>query len=395
MMRKRFLIIAFLAVGISMANGQSTIVRILNEIETNNLTLQARASLSEAEALEARVGNSLPDPEVEYEHVWGSPKELGKQGEFAATQSFDFPSAYVARNKLARLRGRQYSSEYALYRQEVLMEAQNLCLEIVALRKQRALLDMRAGFAGKLAGASERMLEEGQANVLQASEARVQYLAANNAVRLLDVEIADALGRLKILNGGVEIEFTDVDFPSVTGIMPFDDMAEIYYNSDPALAGALAERDAAAQEVKASRSESLPKFALGYKLEHGNGEQFHGVVAGMSIPMFGNRNNVKRARAQERYASLAADDARARTGQQLATLYAKAALLEKSIKDYAKITEDTGSYLGCLAKALEAGQISVTDYFSQYDGIIGFEEALIDLMREYHLVRAQIYSVML
>lgn len=395
MFRYLLMTIVSLAVGVGAADAQSSIPKVLDAIEANNLTLRARASLAEAEALEARVGNSLPDPEVEYEHVWGSPKDLGKQGEFAATQSFDFPTAYAARNKLAKLRGRQSASEYDLYRQQVLMEAQTLCIEIVALRRQRALLDTRAGFARAIADAAQQMLDAGQANTLEASEASVQYLAAANAVAMLDIEIADALGQLKILNGGVEVDFPDGEFPAMDGVPPFDQMAEVYYESDPALQSALAGRDAARQEVRASRSESLPKLALGYKLEHGAGERFNGVVAGMTIPMFGNRNNVKRARAQQQYAELEADDARARVGQQLETLYAKAGLLEESVRRYDGITQNNAAYLENLRRALDAGQINVTDYFSQYDAVMQFEEARIGLLRDYHLTCAQIYSVML
>lgn len=394
-MRRKIILLMLAVAATAGVNGQSSIEGVLQQIETNNLTLRARASLADAEALEARVGNSLPDPEVEYEHVWGSPRELGKQGEFSATQAFDFPSAYSARNKLARLKGRQAASEYDIYRQEVLLEAQTLCIGIIAMRQQRALLDTRAGFAAAIADASRAMLESGSANILESSEAAVQYMAAANEVKMLDIEIADALGRLKILNGGVEINFPDGSFPETGDIVPFETLLEAYLESDPALTGALAGRDAARQEVRAARSESLPKFALGYKLEHGNGEQFHGVVAGMSIPMFGNRNNVKRARAQERYATLEADDARSRTEQNLATLYAKAALLEESIRSYGEITQNSGAYLENLGKALDAGQINVTDYFSQYDAVMQFEETRIGLVRDYHLVRAQIYSVML
>lgn len=378
-----------------MAAAQSSIERVLSEVEANNLTLKARASSAEASALEVRVGNSLPDPEIGYEHVWGSPADLGKQGEFTAMQSFDFPTAYAARNKLARLRGRQYDSEYGLYRQEVLLEAYNLCLEIIALRRQRDLLDTRAGFARELAAASERMLAEGAANTLQASEARVQYLAADNAVRLLDVGIADAMGRLKILNGGVETGFADKEFPPMTAITPFESMLEVYLDSDPAILAAAAGREAAGQEVRAARSQSLPRFAVGYKLEYGGGERFQGVAAGMSIPVFGNRNNVKRARAQERFAALEADDVRTRAEQRLSALYAKAAILEESVISYGEIAEDTQAYLANLRRSLEAGQITVTEYFSQYDGIMAYEEALIEFLREYHQVRAQIYSVML
>lgn len=395
MFRRIFLTFICAAAGCVAAPAQGSIERVLAEIEANNLTLKARASLSEAGALEARTGNSLPDPELGYDHLWGRSPESGTQGEFTAVQPFDFPTAYAARNKLARLRGRQFASEYDLYRQEVLSEAHGICLELIAMRRRRALLDRRAGLARELASASQRRFAEGAVDALHVSESRVQYLAAANALRLMDVGIADAEGRLKILNGGVETGFADADFPVRGELMPFEAMLELYLESDPAILAAAAAREAAGQQVRAARSESLPKLALGYKLEHGNGERFQGVTAGVSIPMFGNRNNVKRAAAERRYAELADDDTRARARQQLATLYAKAALLEESIAGYMEIMEDTEQYLSNLRRSLDAGRITVTDYFSQYDGITAYEEAFIEFLLEYHQVRAQIYSVFL
>jgi outer membrane protein TolC len=394
-MRKILIITTLLAVSCSTLRGQESIQGVLEQIEANNKTLTARASLAEAEALEARVGNSLADPKVQLEHVWGTPAELGKQGELTATQSFDFPSAYIARNRLAKMRGKQAASDYDLYRQQVLLEAQELCFEVIALRRQKELLTVRKGFATRLAEISEKQLEVGDTNILEVSEARVQALSADNYIRLLDVEIADALGRLKILNGGIEVDFTDTEFPPVMGLAPFDEMAEIYLESDPALAGALARRDVAQQGVKAARSESLPKFELGYKLEFAAGERFNGLVAGMSIPMFGNRNNVKRARAEENFALLEAENAQMSTERELATLYDKASILEESIRSYEKITIQSELYLKNLARSLEAGELTVTDYFSQYDGMLNFEKELIELTKQYHIVRSRIDSVTL
>jgi outer membrane protein TolC len=394
-MRKILIIAILLTLGCSVLSGQGSIQSVLDRIETNNKTLAARASLAEAETLEARVGNSLPDPEVAVEHVWGTPAELGKHGEVVATQSFDFPTAYIARNRLARMRGRQAESDYDLYRQQLLLEAQELCFEVIALRQQRQLLKYHASVASYLAETAAKELDEGSANVLKASEAHIHSLAAENELHLLDVEITDALGRLKILNGGIDVDFDDTDFPPIIPLTSLDEMVELYLESSPELAGTLAQRDAATQGVKAARSESLPKLVLGYKLEFAAGERFNGLVAGMSIPMFGNRNNVKAARARALYASQQAEDARMATRQNLETLYAKATILEESIRKYEKITDQTGEYLRNLGLALKAGEINVTEYFSQYDDILTYKNELVELTKQYHIVRARIDSVTL
>jgi outer membrane protein TolC len=394
-MKRKFLITTLLTVSCLALSGQGSIPSVLDQIEANNKTLAGRASLARAETLEARVGNSLSDPEVAVEHVWGTPAELGKHGEFVVSQSFDFPTAYIARNRLAKMRGRQAESGYNLYRQQVLLEAQELCYQVIALRRQRMLLEVHADLTTRLADAADKELEAGEANILKASEARVHALSAGNAVRSLDIEIADALGQLKILNGGAEVTFPDSEFPSLGALTPFDEMVEIYLDADPALTAALAERTAEGLAVKAARAESLPKLVVGYKLEFAAGERFNGLVAGLSIPMFGNRNNVKAARAREIYAASEAENIQNSTRQRLETLYAKAALLEESINSCREITTKAGAYIQNLAKALEAGEITITDYFWQYDEVLGYQQRLIELQRDYHLVCARINAVTL
>lgn len=390
--RKILTAAALLAAVTAPARAQNPIERVLAQIEANNLTLQAQESYVEAEQLAERVGNSLPDPEVGYEHLWGRSGD-GQQGEFTAVQSFDFPTAYAARNKLARLRGKQHSLEYDIVRRQVMLEAWETCVEVIALRRGRALLETRSGIAETIAAAAQKKLETGEANALQASEARVRHLETQNLLLMKDMEIAEAMGRLRELNGSIGVDFTADEFPPCEALAPFDEMLETYRANDPVFLLALAGKDAARQEVRASRSESLPKLALGYKLEHGGGERFNGVVAGMSIPVFGNRHNVKRARAMERYSELEAAGAAVSSEQRLRTLYDRARLLEDVISRHAEIAENTSEYIARLSAALEAGETSITDYFAQYDAVIDFEEELIGFVREYHIVRGRIYSV--
>ncbi len=59
-------------------------------------------------------------------------------GELVVSQSFDFPSLYATRNKLNRLKAGTLDSQSDVFRQEKLLQAKELCLDIIMLRQQKA-----------------------------------------------------------------------------------------------------------------------------------------------------------------------------------------------------------------------------------------------------------------
>ena len=92
---KKILFVLFSLNFLLPARAQNAIEKILQEVETNNTTLQALQKEIEAKKLGNKTGIWLPDPEVTYGHLWGTPREIGNQNDFGITQSFDFPTVYM------------------------------------------------------------------------------------------------------------------------------------------------------------------------------------------------------------------------------------------------------------------------------------------------------------
>ena len=67
---------------------------VLRQVEANNKELKANYQSLEAQKVEAKLDNNLPDPSVTYSHFWGNKEDMGFTGEFVASQSFDFPTLY-------------------------------------------------------------------------------------------------------------------------------------------------------------------------------------------------------------------------------------------------------------------------------------------------------------
>ena len=122
---------------------QTGIAEVLKSIAINNKTLQASQHLKESQKLEARTRNYLPNPTVELNQLWADRSVGGNVNELAVVQAFDFPTVYFNKNKLAKLKSVTSDHQYAATRQQILLTAQQTCLEIIYLRRQKQLLDNR------------------------------------------------------------------------------------------------------------------------------------------------------------------------------------------------------------------------------------------------------------
>lgn len=368
---------------------------VLQQIEQNNLSLRAHSSLTEARTLDARTANQLPNPQVQYVHAWGTPAEAGQNGELVATQSFDFPTAYARRSQMAKMQRSHFTADHALVRQQTLLEAKQLCIDLIALRRQKAVADERAQNAERIAEVYTSRLNAGKGNILEKNRTDMELTAARNAVSMLQIEIEAAENRLRTLNGGEQIVFTDTEYTPLAELLPLADMEALYSTADPALLVAASQVEIAEQSVKVERAKTLPQFTVGYKLAHSTGQHFNGVVVGMSVPIFSGYRNTRAAKAQAAYAEAehlsAVNDVRT----SLAAMYERMEVLERSIAEYRQIESEMSDYRSYLSRAIEAGQISIIDYYSSLANYYDVVSARIDFERQLQQVHAEITSVML
>ncbi len=391
---KKIILIAAFAIAAFSLSGQTEMERILADVEANNASLSAMRKLRDAQIVEAKMGNSLGDPDVEFSYKWGNPSSLGKSGEITVSQPFDFPTVYAHRSKLAKLQAEKYGYQYMAARQELLLSAQTLYIQAVGLKRNIAVLELLARNAREIAMTFAKKMEVGDANVLELNEANFTSVGQDNALRMARIELDATFEKLAGLNGGNTVEIVASDFGELPGLPTFEDVYAAYMELSPELKALLAEKRVAERDVKLSRSQSLPKLAAGYKHEFGNGERFNGLVVGMSIPIFGNRYNVKRAKAQDEYAQAAIESATVDMRTDLKSEYLKAQSTYETIADY-KTMLDFKQAMDLARKALDAGQITVTEYFAQVQPIYEANLTVLELQRDYMLAYARINMVRL
>ncbi|MEY8608056.1 TolC family protein [Parabacteroides segnis] len=389
---KQFIVITLLASAALSVNGQNSIDAVLRSIETNNKELQANNQLTVSKKLEAKLDNNLPDPSVSYVHQYGNREGMGIQGELVASQSFDFPSVYVQKNKLAKSKAASFDRQGAEFRQQILLQAKEICLDLVLLNQQRALLDQRRQNAEQLAELYAMRLETGDANILETNKIDLELLNAKTEARMNESARIAKLQELATLNGGIAIDFTDTTYMSDGDILSFEELRAEAVTSNPQLLTLKSEQVAARRQLSVNKSKSLPGFELGYRMNTATGgERFNGFLVGISIPLFSNRNNVKQAKAQALYTDLQLESTTTTVESELHQLYNQSVALKTSMDEYNMVLKSQNS-LALLNKAIQTGQISMIEYFVDVTTFYQSMQNYMQLQNEYQKVMAQLYK---
>ena len=162
--------------------------------------------------------------------------------------------------------------------------------------------------------------------------------------------------------------------------------------SDPQLQTLRSDQTTALRQVSVNKAKGLPGFELGYRMNPASGgERFNGFLVGITIPLFSNRNNVKQAKAQARYTEMQLESASFTVENGLRQLYDQSVSLKKSIDEYKDVLKRQNS-LVLLNKAIQAGQISMIEYFVDVTTYYQSVQNYLQLQNQYQKVMAQLYK---
>lgn len=368
-----------------------SIEQVLRHIEENNKEIQANAQLISSQKLEAKTDNNLADPTLSYAHLWGAKDKNETIGELVVSQSFDFPSLYVTRNKLNRLKAGAYDSQAGVFRQDKLLAAKEVCLDIIMLRQQREILQERLRNAEELAKMYARRLQTGDANALETNKINLELLNVKTEASLNETALRNKLQELETMNGNVPVVFEESRYPAVPFPGDYQVLKSEVMSTDRGLAALGNESLAARKQISVNKSQWLPKLELGYRRNTETGIPFNGVVVGVSFPLFENRNKVKIAKAQALNVELQRDNAALQVESELAQLYREAKALHQSMEEYQK-TFQSQQDLALLKEALAGGQISMIEYFVEVSVIYQSHQNYLQLENQYQKAMAKIYK---
>ena len=405
-MKKIVIICVCLALAAGL-HAQNSIETILTQIEQNNRQLQANAQNVYAQKLENRTANNLANPTLSYAHLWDSDDKNITVGEMVIAQSFDSPSLYITRARMNRYKAQSLDAQALALRQDILLQAQEACLDIIMLTRQQSLLDERLKNAEELAAFYKKRLETGDASSLETNKINLELLNVRTEARMNRTALENKLRELTALNGNHSLvpgrplaEGTATphalnlgltDYPDVPLPADFGPLCDELLASDPTLLALQNDGEAARRQLSVSRQGWLPDLELGYRRNTESGHPLNGVVVGFSFPIFQNHGKVKMARSQLQSIDYQKENARLSASTALWQLYEEASNLQASIHEY---TETFGRQqdLRLLRQALEGGQISMIEYFVEVSVVYQSQTNLLQLENQYQKVMARIYK---
>ena len=375
---------AICAVGDTLAQG---IDSVLNCIERNNLELKALKKECESGCLEIESQNNLEDPSVEYSPFFNKAVGGIASSELVVSQSFDFPTVYAARNKSERLQQEVLTQQYMTARRDILFGAKTLCLDLIMQNRKKKLLEKRGDNAAKLLQTYEKRFKDGNASILEVNKIKMDLMNVRTEMAQAEAERLATLNSLAALNGNSPLPADSMDYPT----LPAASDEDLYRNAittDNDIRTAMASAKASEQDVKLNRQNWIPKLQVGYRRNTDGSDASNGFLVGATFPLFSSRNKTKAAKAKLENARLTLENAKA-TAESAA---------KSKLQQMKQLRMAAGSYdvdmmeqtLRLLGKAVESGQISIVEYYSEADVIYRNLQSYIETERQYHGIVADL-----
>ena len=389
---KRLIIIIVTAAMQTMLHAQGTISGVLQEIEENNTTLKALREAATAQKLENRTDILLPDPEIGFNYLWGSPSPIGNRTDINVSQSFDIATVSGLKGKVADKKNEMIDWQYKADRMNLLLEAKQHCIDLIYYNALLKELYARRTQAQAIEQAQKKRLDSGDGNALEYNNVKLGLASVDGEIARMEAERNGVLSQLTRLNGGKPVELTATEFESVQLPTDFVSWYEAAEAKNPVLAYVRQEAELGKKQLSLNKSMSLPSFSAGYMSEKTAGEHFQGITLGISVPLWSNKNRVRQAKAAIEAAEVRREDARIQFYGNLENLYHRVAGLKAAADTYRSALQSADNR-PLLQKALDAGEISVIDYLVDTGFYYDAVSKALDAEREYAKAYAELCAV--
>lgn len=394
MIANKYFILALLMLCVAFGHAQSTIDNVVSTVATNNKTIQANRQYWEARKLQFQTGITPSDPTVQYDYMQGKPSSAGNQTDFSVAQALDFPTTYIKKRQLADEQIAQADFEMNVVRQNVLLEAKQICISLVFRNKLNVELVKRKQDHERHLLDFQEKLDKGDGNILDVNKAKLQLIEINRDFQENGAAFVQLTQQLASLNGGVAIIFNDTLYPLPRIVPAFDQLQLEYETIDPLRKSLEHEKLIAQKQVEVSKSLWLPKLEAGYHYQGILGQTYSGVHTGISIPLWENKNTVKLQKANVILADLNLQDHINKHYYEIKQLYERYLQLRQTLEDYRSVMSSLNSSF-LLNKALSLGEITAIEYYMEMTYFKNAYRSYLETEEEFNEVITQLFKYQL
>lgn len=362
---------------------------LLHEIEKNNIELKGYQAFIESQQLENKSTNNLPDPQLSGYYLPFGENATGDYTEYQISQSFEFPSVYGARGKWNDSKSQQLASAYSTKRQEVLLKAKGILIDLSFLQKQKAIETKRRIQSKQVFDQIQELFDKEQVGILDLNKAKIAWIQEQFVVQQIEGDIQIQLAKLKILNGGNPFNGISSQIVLSPEIGTIENLWQEKLTADPQFQELKANEDASLQKIQLEKNKVLPNLALGYNYQGIVGNNFSGFYGGVSIPLWSSKNRVKAAEANYEYQQSSTEVITASLYAQLQETYNRYELMLEKFNEYQTTMSNLESEQ-LLFKAYQLGEYSFIDYYLELQFYRTAKDRMLQMEKELLLLQSQL-----
>lgn len=384
-----FALCEFILLSFGLIAQSTSIESILREVEQNNQELKALSQYTESKAFELKSANNLPDPQLGAYYLPFGEHSTGDYSEIQVSQSFEFPTVYSARRNLIDKQTSQLLLDYQARRQEILAQAKAYCLNLIYLNKRLTTETLRVGQAKQVFEQAQVLYEKEQVGILELNKAKVAWMQEQFKIQQIESDQRNTILLLKHLNGGAEIRFSPDEYALSLDLADKNVVWQEKQLQDAELVKLRQQEGIAQQSLRLVRNRTIPNLTAGFNSQGVAGERFSGVFAGISIPLWSNRNKVKAAQAQVDF----------QQSINISLSLQAYSALEKQYNDYeimlAKFQEYEATLSGLnsddlLLYAYQLGELSFLEYYMELKFYRHAYDTMLDMQYQLYVSQTQL-----
>jgi cobalt-zinc-cadmium efflux system outer membrane protein len=367
----------------------STIEKLLEEIEQNNTELKGYQSYINSQQLENKSTNNLPDPQFSGFYLPFGKKTTGDYTEFQISQSFEYPTVYAARDKWNLSKTEQLESAFAKRRQELLLKAKNILIELAFFQKQRAIESERRTQSKRVFDQIQELFDSEQVGILDLNKAKIAWMQEQFIVEQIDSDIQIEMSKLKTLNGGNPIESISSQIILPTEIGTLENLWNDKLTSDPRFEELKANETASLLKIKLEKSKTLPNMAFGLNYQGVRGSNYSGFYGGISIPLWNSKYKVEAAEANHNYQQSNTQIITSSLQAEFQENYIRYEVMLEKYNEYKTVMGDLNSE-SLLFEAYKLGEYSFMEYYLELQFYRNASDKMLQMEKELHIQQAQL-----
>lgn len=349
---KKILLSILLAIPLAVSAQTAQFNRILNQVMDSISNIRSLESGFDAEIMTLKAENSLAGPEVGVQYKWPRRPGEGNRWGVEVSQEIEWPGIYGARRKAAANLAGIKSNATAQTERWLRFEIADRLLQLIEVSKRRDMLTEIRSNLEEVCTSMAKMLEIGQATVIDVRKAEFELLAIREKLADTRAEydrVAALVGFGQVMPSGLD-QLTD--YPDTPVELPLMTPDEI-------------EKQASVQrsldEACMERMKNMPSLSVGYVHDFEEGIHFNGFSVGLKLPSYNTRKRNAAKQLESETRQMEFEQARAERIASLKADVSELNHLSELLEEYERVL-GSDDYLRKLRKSFDARQITLTQY---------------------------------